>query len=42
MKQVSFDYDKDFNMLLQFPVFIEPYTLKPLGLYHLEIVPSTY
>ena len=39
MKLVSFGYDKDFNLFLQFPIFIEPYTQKPLALYQLETVP---
>ena len=39
MKLVSFGYDKDFNLLLQFPVFTEPYTQKPLALHQLETVP---
>ena len=38
MELVSILYDKDFNLQLQFPVFIEPYTPKPLALYHLEAV----
>ena len=39
MKLVSFGYDKDFNLLLQCQVLIEPYTQKPLALYQLEEVP---
>ena len=39
MKLISFGYDKDFNLLLKFPVFTEPYTHEPLALYQLEKVP---
>ena len=39
MKLSSFVYDKDFNLLLQFPVFMEPYTQKPVALYQLETAP---
>ena len=39
MKNISSGYVSDFNLLLQFPVFIEPYTQKSLILYHLETVP---
>ena len=39
MKLVSFSYNKDFNLLFQFPIYIEPYTQKPLVLYQLESVP---
>ena len=39
MKLISLGYDKDFNLLLQFPEFIEPYTQKPLALYQLKTIP---
>ena len=39
MQMVSFSYDKDFNFLLQLPVFIEPYFQDPLSLYQIETVP---
>ena len=39
MKLVSFGYDKNFNLLLQFPGFIEPYTRKAFALYQLQIAP---
>ena len=39
MKLVSFGYDKDFNLSLQFSVFTEPYPQKPSALYQLETVP---
>ena len=39
MQLVTFGIDKDMNLVLQFPVFIQPYTQKPLILYQLEIVP---
>ena len=35
---VTFGIDKDKN-LIQFPVFIQPYTQQPLKLYQLETVP---
>ena len=38
MKLISFGYDEDFNLLLQFPSFTDPYTQKPLALYQLTIV----
>ena len=36
MKLVSFSYDTDFNLLLQFPIFMELYTETPLAMYQLE------
>ena len=39
MQLVSFGIDKDMNLVNQFPVFIQPYTKKPLILYQLEAVP---
>ena len=36
---VTFGVDKDMNLVIQFPVFIQPYTQKPLNLYQLETVP---
>ena len=30
MQLVTFDIDKDMNLIIQFPVFIQPYTQKPL------------
>ena len=38
MKLVTFGIDKDKNMIVQFPVFIQPYTQQPLILYQLETV----
>ena len=32
-------FDKDMNLVIQFPVFIQPYTQKSLILYQLETVP---
>ena len=34
-----FGIDKDKNLILQFPVFIQPYTQQPLILYQIETVP---
>ena len=39
MQLVTFGIDKDMNLIIQFPVFIQPYTQKPLILYQLETVP---
>ena len=39
MQLVTFGIHKDMNLVIQFPVFIEPYTQKPLILYQLETVP---
>ena len=39
MQLVTFSIDKDLNLVIQFPVFMQPYTQKPLILYQLETVP---
>ena len=39
MQLITFSIDKDMNLVIQFPVFIQPYTQKPLVLYQLETVP---
>ena len=39
MPLVTFGIDKDRNLIIQFPVFVQPYTQKPLVLYQLETVP---
>ena len=39
MQLVTFVIDKDKNCILQFPVFIQPYTQQPLILYQIETVP---
>ena len=39
MQLVTFGIDKDMNLVIQFPVFIQPYTQKPLILYQLQTVP---
>ena len=41
MLLVTFSIDKDINLVIQFPVFIQPYTQKPRILYQLETVPSS-
>ena len=38
MKLVTFGIDKKRNLLIQFPVFIQPYTQQPLILYQIETV----
>ena len=39
MQLGTFDIDSDMNLVIQFSVFIQPYTQKPLLLYQLETVP---
>ena len=39
MKLVTFGIDQDRNLIIQFPVFVQPYTQKPLTLYQIETVP---
>ena len=39
MQLVTFGINKDKNLIIQFPVFIQPYTQQPLILYQLETVP---
>ena len=39
MQLVTFGIDNDMNLVIQFPVFIQPFTQKPLNLYQLETVP---
>ena len=38
MKLVTFRIDKDRNLIIQFPIFVQPYTQQPLILYQLETV----
>ena len=40
MQLVIFGIDKDRNLIIQFPVFIQPYTQQLLVLYQLETVPA--
>ena len=39
MQLVTFGIDSNMNLVIKFPVFIQPYTQKPLILYQLETVP---
>ena len=39
MQLVTFGIDRDMNLVIQFPVFIQPYIQKPLVVYQLETVP---
>ena len=39
MQLVTLAIDKEMNLIIQFPVFIQPYFQKPLILYQLETVP---
>ena len=38
MKLITFGIDKERNLIIQFPVFIQPYTQQPLILYQIETV----
>ena len=42
MQLVTFGIDKDNNLIVQFPIFIQPYTQQPLVLYQLETVPVLF
>ena len=39
MQLVAFGINSDMNLVIQFPVFIQPYMQKPLISYQLETVP---
>ena len=39
MKLVTFGIDRDRNLIIQFSVFVQPYTQKPLTLYQVETIP---
>ena len=39
MQLVTVGINKDTNLIIQFPVFIQPYTQQPLILYQIETVP---
>ena len=39
IKLVTFGIDRDKNLIIQFPVFIQPYTQQLLVLYQIETVP---
>ena len=39
MKLVMFGIDQDRNLIIQFPVFVQPYTQKALTLYQVETIP---
>ena len=39
MKLITFGIYTDKNLIVQFPIFIQPYTQQPLILYQLETVP---
>ena len=39
MQLVTFGIDQNKNLIIQFPIFIQPYTQQPLILYQLETVP---
>ena len=39
MKLITFGIGRDRNLIIQFPVFIQPYIQQPLILYQIETVP---
>ena len=39
MKLVMFGIDQDRNLIIQFPLFIQPHTQKPLTLHQIEMNP---
>ena len=39
MKLVTFRIDRYRNLIIQFPIFVQPYMQQPLTLYQLETVP---
>ena len=39
MKLVTFGIDRKRNLIIQFPIFVQPYAQQPLILYQLEKVP---
>ena len=39
MKLVTFRTDRKRHLIIQFPIFVQPYTHQPLILYQLETVP---
>ena len=39
MKLVTFGIDQNRNLIIQLPVFVQPYTQKPLTLYQVETIP---
>ena len=39
MKLVMFGIDNQSNLIVQFPVFVQPYTQKRLIMYQIETVP---
>ena len=38
MKLVTFEIDRDRKLIIQFPIFVQPYMLQPLILYQIETV----
>ena len=42
MKQIPFGIDRDRNLIIQFPVFIQPYMQQPLILYQIENSTSSH
>ena len=41
MKSVTLNIDRNRNLIIQLPIFVQPYTQQPLPLYQLETVPVT-
>ena len=40
MKLITFGIDRDRNLVIQFPVFVQPYNQQLLILYQIETVPG--
>ena len=39
MKLITFVLDEERNLIIQFPVFVQPYTQRRLVMYQIETVP---
>ena len=39
MPLITFGIDKNMNLIIQFPIFVQPYSQKPLILYEVETIP---
>ena len=42
MPLITFGIDKNMNLIIQFPIFVQPYTQKLLIIYQLEMVPIPF
>ena len=41
MKLITFGIDEKRNLIVQFPIFVQPYTQKSLALYQIETIPGS-